>query len=318
MQAQLNQAYTLIQEEKVEEAIAILRPIVDDYPENVDAWWLLANAVTDPEDARYALENILARDPNHEQARGLLEQLNTLYPAVPAASQDMPDFAQPDPVPPTMPGEIRTLERLEDEESTPALDFSGLFDEDDEGLPPFEPFEDEDEEQAEARPRRRPLLRSVLILLLVVVIAAGIIAVLLNSQPAPTATAPTTVPTAVVLEPSDTVQTVLEAAESAANAQESLLGGPASVRLEQRDAGPTLIVRVCRPVGTDITTAMDTAMEIAARYSISIDEEITAVGADLVDCEREDVLYSGTVTIETAAAFANGEITPETFRSRWQ
>ena len=40
---ELQRAYTLIKEEQIDDALAILRPIVLNEPENVDAWWLLAD-----------------------------------------------------------------------------------------------------------------------------------------------------------------------------------------------------------------------------------------------------------------------------------
>ena len=52
---ELQRAYTLIKEEQIDDALAILRPIVLNEPENVDAWWLLANAAIEPAEAREAI-----------------------------------------------------------------------------------------------------------------------------------------------------------------------------------------------------------------------------------------------------------------------
>ncbi len=78
--SQLEQAYRLIQQEDLDKAIAILKPITGAQPDNVDAWWLLANAVSEPEDANQALSNVLRLEPNHAQARTLLDQLRAQFP----------------------------------------------------------------------------------------------------------------------------------------------------------------------------------------------------------------------------------------------
>ena len=44
MRNQLEQAYNLIQNDRLDDAVGLLRPIVRADPNNPDAWWLLANA----------------------------------------------------------------------------------------------------------------------------------------------------------------------------------------------------------------------------------------------------------------------------------
>lgn len=80
MQNQLEQAYNLIQQERLDEAVALLRPIVQAAPNDPDAWWLLANAVSDPTDAYDALGHVLRLEPNHEDAQELLDNLLEDYP----------------------------------------------------------------------------------------------------------------------------------------------------------------------------------------------------------------------------------------------
>lgn len=78
---QLERAYRLIQQDHLDEAIAILNPIVAKNSDNADACWLLANAVSEPEEARRALDNVLRINPGHMQARDLLEKLEQEFPA---------------------------------------------------------------------------------------------------------------------------------------------------------------------------------------------------------------------------------------------
>ncbi|MBX3080729.1 MAG: tetratricopeptide repeat protein [Anaerolineae bacterium] len=80
MRNQLEQAYNLIQNDRLDDAVGLLRPIVRADPNNPDAWWLLANAVSDPNDAFEALNNVMRLEPNHEQARDLLDNLLQEYP----------------------------------------------------------------------------------------------------------------------------------------------------------------------------------------------------------------------------------------------
>jgi hypothetical protein len=86
MRNQLEQAYNLIQNDRLDDAVGLLRPIVRADPNNPDAWWLLANAVSDPNDAFEALDNVLRLEPEHEQARDLLNNLLQEYPELASRS----------------------------------------------------------------------------------------------------------------------------------------------------------------------------------------------------------------------------------------
>ncbi len=90
---QLEQAYHLIQNDELEKAIVLLKPIVAAQPNNADAWWLLANAVSEPDEARRALENVLRLNPNHSKARELLNQLAVEFPE--PATDSLFDSAAP-------------------------------------------------------------------------------------------------------------------------------------------------------------------------------------------------------------------------------
>jgi hypothetical protein len=72
--------YHLIQDDRIDEAIRTLRPAVIENPDDEDLWWLLANAVDDPAEARNALDNVLRINPNNYQAQELTQKLNEAYP----------------------------------------------------------------------------------------------------------------------------------------------------------------------------------------------------------------------------------------------
>jgi len=76
----LGTAFEYIRQERENEALALLKPIVEAEPENQDAWWLVANAASEPREARRALITLLRLNPSYPKAQKLLEQLNELYP----------------------------------------------------------------------------------------------------------------------------------------------------------------------------------------------------------------------------------------------
>lgn len=69
----LDQAYALIEAQKLGEARALLDTYLVTNKNSVDAWWLYVHAVEDPKQAVTALENISHLDPNHAEAKSLLQ-----------------------------------------------------------------------------------------------------------------------------------------------------------------------------------------------------------------------------------------------------
>ena len=64
---QLQQAYEFIRSGRKSEAEAILLPILKANEDDANAWWLLANAVTSPDDIREALQNVLRLRPGQRR-----------------------------------------------------------------------------------------------------------------------------------------------------------------------------------------------------------------------------------------------------------
>lgn len=98
---QLQQAYQLIRAGSRQEAVQLLMPILRADQTNADAWWLLANAVTDPNQKKRALEEVLKLRPGDERAR---KMLNQIAPPPPANTFDLDDdvFSPP----PAAPAEV--------------------------------------------------------------------------------------------------------------------------------------------------------------------------------------------------------------------
>lgn len=73
---QLQQAYHLLKAGEKQAAARLLQPICKAEPDNSDAWWLLANALTDPHQIQTALDHLLYINPFHEQAQRKLDKIH--------------------------------------------------------------------------------------------------------------------------------------------------------------------------------------------------------------------------------------------------
>lgn len=76
----LEQAYEHVEAGRPEEAVPLLESLVAQDPDNLDAWWIYLHAVTDPQDARRALNNVLRLDPEYPGAAELMTTLDEKYP----------------------------------------------------------------------------------------------------------------------------------------------------------------------------------------------------------------------------------------------
>jgi hypothetical protein len=99
---QLQQAYEYIRTGQKQQAVQILVPLLKTDKDNANAWWLLANAVDNRDQARQALENVLRLRPNDEKAQKMLEKFKPAPPPPPAPavqdfSFDDDPFAAPAP-----------------------------------------------------------------------------------------------------------------------------------------------------------------------------------------------------------------------------
>jgi hypothetical protein len=89
----MERAYQLIKEGREQDALDILEPILSDYPNNADAWWLLANATEDLPSKERALREVLriGTTPEREaKAREMLKAIEDMQSSMAAPS---PEFA---------------------------------------------------------------------------------------------------------------------------------------------------------------------------------------------------------------------------------
>lgn len=104
---QLQQAFRFIRDGNKTQATAILVPIVRSEPNNADAWWLLANAVSSADQQRRALEQVLRLRPNDDKARRMLDRIGVegiptsspppIQPPAPYVGTPYASPQQPDP-----------------------------------------------------------------------------------------------------------------------------------------------------------------------------------------------------------------------------
>jgi len=132
---ELVQAYQLIKQGQRQQAGQIIKAVLKTDPQNTDAWWLMAHAVTKPELVRRALETVLKYDPNHQKARAMLAKLDAAPPPPPPpppAAQDLSALglsAEPSAVPrrASTPAPAQAVPSFEEFEraSTPDDPFAG-------------------------------------------------------------------------------------------------------------------------------------------------------------------------------------------------
>ena len=103
MPATLNDVELLIQYGDRVQAQALLAHILKQDIRNAQAWFLLAECVTDPAQRQQCLTRCLAIDPNHTLARALLE-------AEPPTVSRIVEVPPPPAPPPTRPFEPRAFE----------------------------------------------------------------------------------------------------------------------------------------------------------------------------------------------------------------
>ncbi len=348
----LEKAYELIQRERLEEALVILKPITQSNPENADAWWLVANAASEPRDARRALVNVLKLKPNYPKARDLLDRLNEMYPPRDDELLMMLEIEDVEHELPSGPLDDTSFD-LEEESS----DIDSLFTsiEEDEGFEPVrsvreteeDPFaiaeddfvtaEEEDpfasllseetpRQRAAARSGGRRLLGVVVLVALIVLLVVLLFVVLGGGDDE--ATEDVDVPAdpgelvaadaaAFSADKADELESVRAATEQDAKAA---VDPSAEAVYVQVDNGLALMVKVCATPGPNVPRLVQNAFRVVAQRSTipTLSTELTMVGVSVQDCTNQDVLYRAMAASADAAAFTNQSTDYATFQKSWQ
>lgn len=314
----LMRAYELIEEEKLAEAEDLLKPVLEQEPDNADAWWLYAHAVSDPDTARMALSRVLKLDGTYEGAQELLVQLDDHYAGQPAAVTQ-----QRTPVVPPS-----TLPSLPDDDDIDGPDFLADREEARQAVTAFDDdfsLDDIEESGPDTSPAKRsfpliPLVIGLVLILLVVVL-------LLINPFGPSPAAPTqqadlpTETTGSVVTPTPlsateaSMSSETEATIAQALSAFELVEG--TITAADTSLGRTQLVGICTS-SADMRVALDNAMSSLAAVSASVSENMDAIGITLIDCDNgNNTLRVIAVPVADAAAYSAGDLSEEVFKARW-
>jgi hypothetical protein len=225
IQPKLNTAFEHVEAGRLEEAIALLNPILETAPDNADAWWIYAHAVSDPQEARRALANVLRIMPDYPGARDLQDILDRDFPAPPVRETPRPVIkslasAPPPPPPPSMPEPPKSIPETARQSVDDADDFDDIFDQRD------QPLVMEGEEGT-----RSPSRTSVLTIAIFAVVVAAIVLALILLNPGEE-TVPPTATTVAVIAPTSSPTPMVEAVITAEPTEEMIAQPTAEVTPE--------------------------------------------------------------------------------------
>ncbi|MEO8607677.1 MAG: tetratricopeptide repeat protein [Chloroflexota bacterium] len=338
----LDKAFELIESDRLDEARAILKPILDTEKDNPDVWWLYAHAVTDPETARLALNNVQRLDPNYLNTGDLLYALENRSPGggVTDVADREPSFLPA--VPSTLPDMPQTGKKPDDDENE------------------WDAF-DEDNDDTPVPLFRRPAFLLVVGFLVFLIIAAFVV---LNPQSQPPIISETIVPTdassvaeipTVVFEtlaPTDavsiaqvpTVENIVPTGEvptlepamstfpaigttpssevsfdnivSALGAFE--LPGQA-VAMEKTTLGNnTVMVSVCTEAGAKLRQTLPAVSDALSTEFQSLPADLDGLGIRMLDCASNTTLLVIGVSTDDIRAFTAGNLDKAAFQAKWQ
>jgi hypothetical protein len=312
----LSQAFELIEADKLEEARAILKPILDVDKDNPDAWWLYAHAVTDPEAARLALSNVRRLDPQYLNAGELLYTLEKQSPGLglsDISSEKDPSFL------PTVPSTL------------PGLPGSKAIADDDWDLP------DDEEEDSYAPIFRRPIFLLALGTIIFAIIASLVILQPSLQTPNNNAVSATStnqssgaetplVETSQAVEATVTVGQLTTPAQVDNNGEFGNLDAALKnfsvadngIGVEQTTLGDTVVVSVCTEPGVALRETLPEVLKAIAKESLTLSAEIQAISARMIDCTNNATLLMLGVAMSDAQAYQSGSINDDVFQSKWQ
>lgn len=311
-------AFALIEENKYEEARALLKNYLSTNRDNADAWWLYAHTVDDLDVAEAALRNVLRVDPNYAGAQSMLDELQMVQVEAERAGAD---------------------EDLFDDRAPDFLSHVDDFDDDTED--DLDDFDDAEELAAGGNRRRRLLIGGVVVIGVVGLLAAlliidsgrqqgGVEATQVADLPEPTVDTIILppiddedlideTPSFVVPEPEPEIEGGDTAGIFQALADSGLNFVPDSVEIVPTSKGQTLTVQVCSGARfSEIQQNLTASLVAIASQSPDVADTAQALGVRLVDCDASNSLLRFVVVdMSAAVAFANGELSEGAFAAQW-
>ena len=345
--AELQQAFELIEAEQLDEARDLLSAYLAENEDDADAWWLYAHAVTDVEDARNALDRVTQLNPTYPGAKALIAEVENTAQPQPETSSGIKSLG----------GRAAATETDEDLNFDDLLDEESAFD-DDEDFDLDEEFDFDDEfgdelAEEEGGSRRRFLMAVVAILAVVLILfvvfvldpfglgrapepqatvvaaeSATPLGAIASATPAPALTDEATATKEPTVAPTNTTEPVATATEATSDTVEfqpfvdSLedfdLAEEEPV-IETTSLGETLTLFVCTAPGATLRSDTPAILEAVASVSEDAASEVDALGVRMVDCSQDETqLAYVLIDIEDAVAFADGSLSAEEFRTTWQ
>lgn len=338
---QLAKAFDLIRQDQLDAAMTLLRPITEAQPENADAWWLLANASSEPRDARRALVNVLKLNPSYPKARALLDKLNELYPP---RDDELMMMMEIEDIDAPLPGDEES-DGFDDSNIKIDSGIDDLFEEEKvvaKAARPADDFGTDDDPFAELLEQdggsgaggSSSVLRIILLALVLCVVLA-IAAVLLlgggDDDDEPVADGGDT-PSAVdgmgqvaAADINPDNATLLEDVRVALqNDAQAQIGEGAEAVFVRDAAGVNAVIETCAQPGPGVRNVVLDAMSLLASRvgnTSAIHGDLAGVQVRVVDCDRpDDLLFGATAPLSAAIDFAldGSEAALNRYRTSWQ
>lgn len=265
----LRQAFDAIEAGELDTARTILEPVLAAEPDNVDAWWVFSHAVTDPQEAFDALENVVRIDPQYPGAAELLTTLRDRLPRRQAPPPPPPPIDIPD-----LPGDEPDFALPPSSVATPAP----------------EPQEEE------SRSRLIPILAGVLLIIVIIALVYSLLSRSQNPPATPTAVALATLPSLVVTD-----EATPDATAEAAAATES---APVAEATDAATAEATDAASTVEAAATETALIGDTTAEAPTAEVALVDATPTAeiLATEIVAPAATDTLVALSAAEESLLA----------------
>ena len=311
----LQNAFDLIEQGELEQAQAVLAPLLETENDNPDLWWIYAHAVRDSETGIKALDRVIQLDAAYPGASQLKQQAD-LAPFSSGAA--MPEAAS----------------------APPADEEQGDIDD-------WEDLQPEVERTAQSKRVGRGFAVAIAALLLIALGALLVLSgevdiapltALIAPSPEPqivvvsvsteTADSPTAAPTETESPTAAPTETEVPATHSPEIAAFIALVSDAISDFEidetvsglrRTELGHTLVFRVCAVPGPQFQTRLGSVMNAAASLDAGIPENAAAIAVSLLNCADEEAVPRAIgVERDIIQAYANEEIGARDFQRSWQ
>ncbi|NDJ86522.1 MAG: tetratricopeptide repeat protein [Chloroflexi bacterium] len=342
---QLEKAYIHIQKDEYDQAVSILKPILNREPNNADAWWLMANTVDDPREARKALINVLKNDPSHVQARETLDVLNEQMPPTNEELEmllEIEDFGFADDFVPTTPDEQLEIDTLFGDATEIDLssldddlevirepsDFDDIVAEDLDDLEAEEdPFADLLDEPAPTRvavekeepSRRSRILTPVLVVLVAAVLASVLFVISGTNEDEDNGedvdSGRSDLPVLAVYEP-DTTELESIVSNATNDARQEFGAESEASLVDTPEGGKALFIEACVCIRPDCsgpsadempTIVVDSLKLAASRIPAAMEETVPFAGVNIVVCDTSDAVYRAYTPVQSVRDFRRDE-----------